>query len=264
MTRGALLFAFNTDTVNYYKMAVATAKRIKHFLGINSSIVTDTNSVQEDDFIFDKTFYVEPNTTNTKNKKTWINKGRYQAYELTPYDETLLIDTDYLVNSNSLNLLFDLCNDYICPNRTSFLMQDTEQELLSPISYTTLWATVIVFKKTLKTKQLFECIKMVQENYVYYAELYGMYNLMYRNDYALTIAHRIVNGHYDDTSCYMPWNLIHADHSLKIIKSTNELFNTEYTVMQERNVNGKVKNQYIILKDTDFHCMNKETFMELV
>lgn len=264
MKRGALLFAFNTDSVNYFKMAESTAKRIKHFLGINSSIVTDENSVEKSSTVFDKVFYVEPDKSNTKKKKVWINKGRYQAYELSPYEETLLIDTDYLVNSNRLNLLFDICQDYVCPSRISFLMQDVDKELISPISYETLWATIILFKKTLKSKQLFECIKMVQENYTYYAELYGMYNLMYRNDYALTIAHRIVNGHYDDNACHMPWQLLHADHSVNITKLTDEPFNTEYVVTQEKNINGKIKPYYITVKDTDFHCMNKENFMKLL
>ena len=34
MTKGALLFAFNSPKYNYYEMAVATAKRINHFLDL--------------------------------------------------------------------------------------------------------------------------------------------------------------------------------------------------------------------------------------
>ena len=34
MSRGAILFAFNSPKFNYYKMAEATAKRINHFLSM--------------------------------------------------------------------------------------------------------------------------------------------------------------------------------------------------------------------------------------
>jgi len=41
MTKGILLFAFNNGTVDYYKMAVATAKRANQFLNLPVSVVTD-------------------------------------------------------------------------------------------------------------------------------------------------------------------------------------------------------------------------------
>ena len=41
----------------------------------------------------------------------WYNCGRYLAYNLSPYDETLLLDTDYIVNSNKLLKTFSF-SDY--------------------------------------------------------------------------------------------------------------------------------------------------------
>ena len=38
MSKGALLFAFNSPKYNYYEMAVATAKRINHFLNLPVTI----------------------------------------------------------------------------------------------------------------------------------------------------------------------------------------------------------------------------------
>lgn len=265
MTRGALLFAFNTETVDYYSMAIATAKRIKHFLGLETSVITDRNTnLAQYDYQFENVFFVDSDKSNTKNKKIWINKGRFQAYDLSPYDETLLLDTDYLINSSMLLKLFDICEDYLCPNKTLFLMRDTDQELVSPTSYPTLWATVILFKKTNKSKQLFESIKMIQNNYKHYAELYGMYSLQYRNDYALTIAHRIIHGHIENKTCYIPWSLVHVDQEIEVFKETNDLFNTCYKMVSSKYLNGKNKKQYILVKDTDFHCLSKKTYMDII
>jgi hypothetical protein len=41
-------------------------------------------------------------------------------------------------------------------------------------------------------------------------------------------------------------------------------FNTEYTVMFDNWQRGKIRKEYINIKDMDFHVMNKESFMELI
>jgi len=63
MSRGAILFAFNSPKFDYYKMAVATAKRINHFLAMPVTVVTDESSVSNDPYIFDNTILVEPDNT---------------------------------------------------------------------------------------------------------------------------------------------------------------------------------------------------------
>ena len=45
MSKGAILFAFNSPKFNYYDMAVATAKRINHFLNIPVTLFTDEESI---------------------------------------------------------------------------------------------------------------------------------------------------------------------------------------------------------------------------
>ena len=123
MTRGAILFAFNSPKYDYYAMAEHTAKRINHFLDMPVTIVTDESSLaSKTDYEFDKTVIIEPDRTNRRDWGIWINKGRYQAYELSPYDETLLLDVDYMVNSNKLLTCFELYDDFFCHDTTSFAM----------------------------------------------------------------------------------------------------------------------------------------------
>ena len=178
-------------------MAVVAAKRINHFLNLPVTVVTDTKSVPENpDYQFDKVILVEPDKNNIRDHAVWINKGRYQAYELSPYDETILLDTDYMVNSDRLLTLFELPTDFCCHDTTSFLMHPgVAQEVLSAYSFKTLWATVVMFKKTQRAKQIFECLEMVQKNYEHYANIHSFIAGVYRNDYGLTLATRIVNGH---------------------------------------------------------------------
>ena len=262
MSRGLLLYAFNTENVDYYKMAIATAKRANHFLNLPVSVITDGSTILENyDYKFDNVFIQDADKSNRKGKSVWINKGRYSAYEFSPYDETILLDTDYLINSDKLLHLFEIYHDFMCCDRTSFLMAiDEKQESISTRSFLTLWATLIIFRKSNKAKQIFECLEMVQKNYSHYATIYGFLDGMYRNDYALTFAVRIVNGNMLDTTDYIPWNLVHLGKEAKAYRTTDSDFNTAYLLMTETNN----KKHYINIKDTDFHVMDKSNFMELV
>jgi hypothetical protein len=265
MSRGALLFAFNSPKFDYYKMAVATAKRINHFLNLPVTVITDESSVTDKSYTFDNTIIVTPELDNTRDNLVLINKGRYQSYKLSPYDETLLLDTDYMINSNKTLRIFDYYNDFCCHDTTSFLMQpNLPQEVLSSYSHKTLWATVIAFKKTHRAEQIFDCLEMVQKNYDHYGNIHNFVGGIYRNDYGLTLALDIANGHSKNKQDIIPWNLVHSGKNTKIYRNTDSEYNNEYTVMYDNWQRGKIRKEYITIKDMDFHVMNKENYMELI
>jgi hypothetical protein len=83
MSKGALLFAFNSPKYNYYEMAVATAKRINYFLNLPVAIVTDNELLPEQEYYtFDKVVITDADKTNKRDWGLWYNKGRYRAYDL--------------------------------------------------------------------------------------------------------------------------------------------------------------------------------------
>lgn len=258
MSKGVLLFAFNNSVTDYFDMAVKTTKRIHRFLNLPVSVVTDANTdLSNYENVFDNILIETAETSNTKGKQVWINKGRHKAYELSPYDETLLLDTDYLVNSKTLLKPFDMYDDFMCHKNTSFLLlSDSQQEQIGSNFLQTLWATVMYFKKTNRTKQLFDCMSMVQYNYEHYCDLYSLPNTMYRNDYSLTIALHIVNGGLENLQDYIPWNLVHVNPDVKVHRNTD----TDYTLTKQVDK----KTEYLIVSETDFHMLDKKNFMELV
>ena len=231
MSKGALLFAFNTADTDYVKMAEIAAKRINYFLNIPCSLVTDnpiTNAT------FDKIIYLASDSSNTKGSKVWLNKGRYNAFDLSPYDETLLIDTDYVVNSPQLSYVFDFYDDFSCHNAVSFLMYpNTVQEQLGMYSMNILWATVIFFKKTKRMEHMFSAMKMVQHNYSHYRNLHGFASGTFRNDYALTLALKIVNGHSTNARDFITWNLVHLGKNTQVTKSNEEEFDTTFKIVYD-------------------------------
>lgn len=261
MTKGVLLFAFNSPKYNYYDMAVYTAKRVNALLDLPVTLVTDEKSYVGGEHPFDKVVLTEADANNKRDWGVWINKGRYKAYEFSSYDETILLDTDYVVNSRTLLKLFDLPTDFCFHNRTSFLMQpNAVQEMVSAYSFDTAWATVIKFRKTKRAQQIFDCMGMIQRNFAHYANIHGFIHTTYRNDYSLTLANKIVNGHLDNKSDIIPWNLVHVARQQRVYR----IDDTSYMLMCDVTHRAKTRQEYIIVKDTDFHMLYKENFMELI
>lgn len=276
-TRGVVLFAFNSSKYNYADMAVYTAKRVKAFLDLPTTLITDVDTyktILDDRKVFDGVVEVEPDLSNIKDQTSWINKGRYQAYELSPYDETLVIDVDYLVNSDTLLKTFDLSDTFCCHSNTHMLMHPEAAQEKMGYTYETLWATVIMFKKSERAKQIFETLEMVQNNYDHYANIHSFIGGVYRNDYGLTLALKIVNGHTDVPSDYIPWNLIHVGKNTSVYPNQVDAqipcdgdvydFNTEFTVMFDHWKKSKVRKEYMLIKDMDFHVMNKDLFVGIM
>lgn len=270
MNRGVLLFAFNNQKFNYLDMALAAARRIEYFLELPVSVVTDTESLPADKSVlkqFDEVILVKPDKNNMRDHAIWINKGRYQAYELSPYYETILLDTDYMVNSDTLLKTFDIYDDFCCHDTTSFLIHPgLAQESLSSYSFKTLWATVITFRKTPRAKQIFECLRMIQNNYDHYANIHNFISAVFRNDYALTLALRIVNGHTDNKRDIIPWNLVHIgkEDTTTVYKNSPDEFDTTFTLVHDNWQRGKIRKEYLTIRDTDFHCIDKFNFMKLI
>lgn len=265
MKRGVLLFAFNSEKYDYFSMAIYTAKRVNHFLNLPVTLVTDVESLGDTQGVFDNVITTDPNKNNRRDWGQWINKDRYRAFEFTPYDETLLLDTDYIVNSDKLLKLFDYDVDFMCHDRTMFFMQpNLAQEKLSVYSHNTLWATVVKFKKTNYTQQIFDCLKMVQDNYMHYSLIHGFSPGTYRNDYALTIATRLVNGQFIPKENVIPWPLYHVGKNINVYRNNDDEFSTEFTVMFDNWQRGKIRKEYLTIEDMDFHVMVKENFMELI
>ena len=103
-SRGVIIFAFNTEKTSYVTIAVRCARIVKHTTGLPVTLVTEyeTNAIG-----FDNIVYVDNTLKNYKVGElgSWRNGDRWRAYELSPYDETLLIDSDFLLlDQNLLNL----------------------------------------------------------------------------------------------------------------------------------------------------------------
>lgn len=224
-SRGVLLFAFNSTTVDYVKIADQTSRLIQKHLKLPITLCTYDDAELE--FAYDQVLRISrPDEagnfrTDSNNKAVeWRNFGRYFAYANSPYYETILLDTDYLVLDNSLNLLFDTEFDYRLMHHNS-TPAGASYEQMGETSLPFVWATVVLFRKTEKSRLFFNLIGRIQRNYSYYRALYNIREGNYRNDYAFAIANNIINGYNLNESQGIPWCMFTIEEKIERIMLTD-------------------------------------------
>lgn len=210
-SKGVVLFAFNTDTVDYINIADNCAKLIAKHLKLPVTLITDATAKPE--FAYDRVIKVDYHGVNqrtdvvTRKQVQWKNFGRYTVYEHSPYDHTLMLDTDYLVLDDSLLKLFDQSYDYrIMGHSDDF--NKTMTSRMGNVSLPYLWATVMLFRKSPRSECFFSLVGKIQRNWGYYRSLFNVDGSQYRNDFAFAMADIILNGYSLHKPNTIPWNML--------------------------------------------------------
>jgi len=255
-SKGVLVFAFNSQKVKYTAIADRTSKLIKKNTNLPVTIVTDIDA--ELKFEYDQIIRVDAKSGNVRFSKDqqlyeWKNFDRYRAFDLSPYDETILIDTDYLMLDNSLIKLLDQPFDY----RLMYNMQTPHglnTDEMGPASLPMVWATVVLFRKTVRARMFFELVGRIQRNYGYYRSLFAVRETNYRNDFAFSMANIILNGHALTPEQSIPWPMLTIEDNIESIDLKNKFLTVKYKhradVISRQNLHIMDKN-YLLSEQFD-------------
>jgi hypothetical protein len=205
MTRGVVLIAQNNEEIDYVKLAICSANRIKQFLNVPVAIITNSLDDNLQD-VFDTVIVVNSQSPYTKffydgdtegKRLSWHNVSRADVYDLTPFDETLVIDVDYVINSDTLTNCWHQPLDFLIYQKSidlAYWRDNKEFEKVSDYSIDFYWATVFFFRKTQLNKTFFTLIKEIRSNWDYYKLLYQIHSTNFRNDLAFSIGIHMLNG----------------------------------------------------------------------
>jgi hypothetical protein len=242
-SKGVLLFAFNTE-IDYISIAQNSAKLIDKHLKLPITLVTDTPELTS--YCFDQIIKVDNTAINYKSafdSSCWKNLDRYCAYALSPYHETLLLDVDYLVFDDSLLKLFESTYNYKILKR-NYTPNTSWDFTMGTLSLPYMWATVVLFKKTDVSKQLFNLVGRIQQNYEYYRKLYNIREGNFRNDYAFTIADYILNGYSPNANSTICASMLTIDKNI-----TSMEWNGNAIIIREENCAHVISKQNIHIVD---------------
>jgi hypothetical protein len=263
MNQGALMFAINTQGVDYVKIAAWNAGNIRRHLEIPVALITDDPGCYAD--CFDEIITVARRDDSGRRNfegigsVAWHNTNRVDAYGLSPWQHTLLLDADYIVASPDLKKLLSCDQEFMCfrsaydiTGHHDFVDMDSFGDFRMPMW----WATVISFRRGHKARIIFDCMHMVRENWTHYRRVYGNRPYLYRNDHALSIALNIENGH---TLCTtdIPWKLATVMPSCKITNTGMDAYRIDWVDAQKRN-------RYLDIKAQDLHVMAKKSLEDMI
>jgi hypothetical protein len=276
MSNGAIIFAHNNSGIDYTKLAVFSGQRVKEYLNIPVSIVTDNPQYLTSAYPnhpFDRVIETtanEPSShrlfydgTLSSKKLEWKNLTRHQVYELTPYDKTLVLDSDYVISSSNLKLAFDRDVSFQIFKR-SFDISDWRStqpyERINDYSIPFYWATVFVFSKDPSTQAFFDLITYIKQNWLYFRTLYSIDQPAFRNDFAFSIAINIMNGKTEgDFALDLPGKMIYIEDKDVLLELKD---NAMKFLIQKKEHLG----EYTAAKTVglDVHVMNKPSLSRII
>ena len=273
---GALIFAQNNSSIDYTKLAVFAASRVIKYLDIPVSLVTDNKQwllENYPDHNFDIVIEIPPEQSSQQKRfydgslasttVDWKNFSRHQVYNLTPYTNTLVLDSDYIINSSIIKKAFDREYD-IQIYKNSFDLagwrNSTEFDRINQYSIPFYWATVFFFRKTPITKTFFDLITYIKENWLYFRMLYNIDSTLFRNDFAFSIAIHIMNGKTNGEF------VVELPGIMTYCTDRDILINMTDTNMQFLLEKKDRLGEYIAAKTTgiDVHVMNKVSLSRVI
>lgn len=245
MNKGVLIFAHNNPSIDYGLMAIIAGGLAKKNLGVPVSVITDkwtiswlkeTGMYDKAVEVFDKIIEVEkPVTKNTRKLHDGFdsrivpfeNSNRYSVYDLSPYDKTLMIDSDYLIFTDTLNEYWDVDASVMMSESMNDIIGDRVGILDKRVSETGVhmfWATTVMFTKNEESRFFFKLVDFIKDNYRYYADLFRFNPKQYRNDIAFSIAKHLMNGFETEFVYTLPPVLTVSDKDmLHLVKDNGDL-----------------------------------------
>lgn len=277
--RGILLIAYNNGKIDYEKLAIVAARNVKlHMKNNHVTLLTDvntfealTNELTEEqlsvtfDHIIVEDIKHERNTRMHRDSPwhefstQFNNKNKHSIFQKSPYKQTLMIDVDYIVGNNSLDVVFDTDYD-MAMYRDAISVRNYKpriwEQKLHPEGIDMWWSTVVYWRNDSEVAGLFFGIwEHVKENYHYYKWLYKFPGVLFRTDYAASIAAHILNGHsISNVVCELPGRVMRFSEQIDDIAAFNTV--DDYVLICPdpkelwKNICSRVKNENI-------HLMNK-------
>ena len=245
MKKGVLLFCFDTPDFKYHKILEKCVALIKKNLKLEVTVITNLETFKKIKPLgFVNYKLIDPELGNKKNGLEWRNVDRHMAYELSPYDVTLVMDIDYFPFTDNLRQFLDTKYDFLISKHAHDMTDRASFDTRKFSIIDMVWATVFVFKKTEKSKRIFDMIKYVKQFYAYFMDLYRVRDKRFRNDYAFAIALQQANGMIEyDT---LPIKLPTLPPDCKVLKLSDE------------GIVWKYNNEINFTSDQDVHVLDKE------
>lgn len=276
MNQGVLIFAHNSRDVDYALMSIISGGLAKKNLGRPASLVADNHTIdwmkesgtiKKADEVFEHIIEIpKPKENNTRKLADgtetkvvpFVNSNRCDALDLSPYERTLLIDSDFLIFSDRLNAFWEVDSSVMISPCMVDIRGDRVGVLDRWIADTGIpmyWATTVMFTKNKEAETFFKLVDFIKKNYDLYSSIYRFNPGMYRNDISFSVAKHIMDGFETDRDNNLPGVLTSQDKDLiyDVTESGIKILMAD-PMSQEKVTIGN-------FSGSDLHIMNKQAIV---
>jgi hypothetical protein len=279
-SRGFMMFAYNNEQLDYTQLALVAAYAIKKYMPEYPVVlVTDQKSLDHckwahgeammnaawDQIIVTSPEY-EKNTRLHYDgayysfNAQFTNTNKHDIYNLSPFEETILIDTDYICgNANLANLFGGQHDVYMYKSAKNLRYEEPyfNERWLHHAGIRMWWSTVVYWRKSEEAQHFFNVWSNVKENWEYYRFLYKFPGTLYRTDYAASIAAHLCDGWHDGGFIgAIPGYMRYQDQRDDLV----QVCGPNRWVMLS-NLPEEWKNLAVEIAGEDIHMMNKKSIV---
>ena len=216
MSKGFLLFAQNTETVDYVKQAYALALSIKSSQTTvkNVSLVTNSPVPEKYIHVFDQ---IIPIPFESQGTSVLQGEHRWKMYYATPYEETIVLDSDMLMLED-ISTWWDYCRNYdvkFCSQIKNYkleLIQDTyHRKAFIANHLSNPYFALHYFKKNQPAFEFYKILEFVCNNWQWCYDHFAMkeYQEWLSMDLAAATAIEIMGVHEQVIDVCNPMNFVH-------------------------------------------------------
>ena len=275
---GICMFAYNNDQLDYVQFAHIAAGYVKaHMENKNICLITDEgtygwlkDSVDSKwhSACFDHVVITEDQPVNnprrhfdspwTEFTAPFYNNNKDQVFSYTPFEKTLLIDTDYIIQNNFYDYIFDTDIPVSMHRGARYLEHQLpylNEITLSDGGVNHWWSTVVYFDQSEESKMFFDLWTHVKDNWDYYHLLYQFPPALFRTDFCVSIAAHIMNGFNENNFIhdFLGIPLVNMDQKDDIV----EIQDIDSWILLSHDRKEQWKNTLTKNIDTNLHAMNK-------
>ena len=285
--KGVCFFAYNNEQLDYVKMAILASKYVKENLKLPVCLITDEGSdnwlsqTHSKELIEDSFDYIV--ITNDEMKPNhrrhydspWSefaaqfnNSNKHKIYEYSPFEQTLLLDIDYIVKTDVLLKYFD-GDSPVCMFDNALSVRNElpspQERVLYDAGIKMWWSTVVYFDRSDYSELFFNTWAHVADNYEFYQYLYNFPSKLFRTDYCVSIAVHILSGMQDTQTHLHIGNF--DDTSLVNVSQKDDIIEThglnEWIIIAH-DQKETWKNILVKVDKQDIHVMNKRALERML
>lgn len=271
MSKGYVVFAQNSN-INYVQQAIALAISVKQSGNTEPiSIVTDDSVDANFKYLFDQ---IIPIPWGDSSKKShWKVENRWKLYHVSPYDQTIIFDSDILITDSLKNLWtfvenYDLYFTSDVVDFKSDLIYDTvNRKTFIENNLPTVYSALHYFKKSDLAYSFYSLLELIIKNYDKFSNEYlkTFPQDFVSIDVAAAIAVKILDIE-DQITCksYQPVKFYHMKTNLQQlstgVQSWRQILDYSYNknlILSNRIIKG-------VFHYTEKDFLSKELFNKLV